>query len=199
MTPPRWSGFKAFRALGAVAFLTCLLAGCAGGGGIPLPGRTSFASSDYYLKSSSKLWAKDTRKSEVTGTVAAGDKVTELKRNKYGWSQVEAAGGSAKGWLPTSLLCGSAPAASGKTEPAAGAPKASTKTEPAASEGKPAAAASAPAAGQTSKPAQPPKEKKDSWFSPSSAEAATHPPADPKPAVCPRKKRPTPPCSTAFS
>jgi|GEM_PF-2145913 len=129
--------------------------------------------SQYYVKSNTLLRSQPEHTSKSAGRLSLNSKVTEVTRNKLGWSEVKSVEGKQQGWLPTSLLSKDPVAQAQKTKSV----KNKSEKLPAA-ESKPATAEAV----QKTEPAPEPDKVKTSaskesggLLSPESAEAATIP------------------------
>ena len=145
-----------------------LMAGCATAGAELERQYYALAQEEFFVKKKSTVWSRPDRTSDARGYALVGYKVTELDRNRRGWSKVRVHDPNLTGWLPTAVLTKKKvqPAAAAEAQPAKVAePKpahtgSKTASEPAAPKkggsllSPPAAQAAPPPAKKESEPAK---------------------------------------------
>lgn len=150
----------------ALALAAGLLAGCATAGAELERQYYALAQEEFYVKRQSNLWSRPDRASDVRGFALAGYRVTELDRNRRGWSKVRVHEANLQGWLPTAVL----------SKKPVSAPKAAAQPQPAPAKQTPAPAkAQSPPAAKSA-----PTAESGSLLSPPAAHAAPPPTSQPE-------------------
>jgi hypothetical protein len=153
MTTLAWKPTSSLRWL-LLAVMAGLMAGCATAGAELERQYYALAQEEFFVKQKSTVWSRPDRTSDERGYALVGYKVTELDRDRRGWSKVRVHDPNLTGWLPTAVLTKK------PVQPAAAAKVAQPKSAPAQSKA-------------VSEPAAPPKG--DSVLSPPAAHAAPPP------------------------